>query len=223
MDHKDAVRLKATEKYLLNELDPDQLDQFEEHLFDCPDCALDVRAAAMFVEQSKNVLSETPGWAPVPVPTPAPARWFAWLRPAFAAPALALLLLVVGYQNLISLPRLKHAAGQPQVLPLASLNVGTYAGEGPVIPVSRGKGFVLFVRIPPDPAYSRYSADLYNPAGKLEWSLTIPAASSRDQWPVEVPAADRAAGTYTLAVHGVTATGESRDVGRTPFQLQIQN
>jgi hypothetical protein len=108
-------------------------------------------------------------------------------------------------------------------LPLASLNVGTYAGEGPVILVSRGKGFVLFVRIPPDPAYSSYKADLYNPAGKLEWSLTIPAASSRDQWPVEVPAADRAAGTYTLAVRGVTATGESRDVGRTPFQLQIQN
>ena len=49
MDHGDAVRLKATERYLLNELDPEQLDQFEEHLFDCPDCALDVRAAAMLV------------------------------------------------------------------------------------------------------------------------------------------------------------------------------
>ena len=51
MDHSDAVRLKATERYLLNELDPEQLDQFEEHLFDCTDCALDVRAAAMLVEQ----------------------------------------------------------------------------------------------------------------------------------------------------------------------------
>ena len=223
MDHKDAVRLKATEKYLLNELDPDQLDQFEEHLFDCPDCAVDVRAAAMFVEQSKNVLPESAVVVPAREATSARAGWFRWLRPAFAAPALALLLLVVGYQNLFTFPRLKHASGSPQVLPLASLNVGAYAGGGPVISVTRGKGFVLFVRIPPDPAYSRYTADLYNPAGKLEWSLTIPAVSSRDQWPVEVPAADRAAGTYILAVHGVTPTGESRDIGRTPFQLQIHN
>jgi Putative zinc-finger len=222
MDHKDAVRLKATEKYLLNELDPDQLDQFEEHLFDCPDCALDVRAAAMFVEQSKNVLSESAVVMPARVATPTRGGWFAWLRPALTAPTLALLLLVVGYQNLISLPRLKHAAGQPQVLPLASLNVGTYAGEGPLILVSRGKGFVLFVRIPPDPAYSSYKADLYNPAGKLEWTLHFAASPGQDQWPMQVPAANRESGIYTLAVHGVTATGESKDLGRASFELQIQ-
>ena len=223
MDHKDAVRLKATEKYLLNELDPDQLAQFEEHLFDCRDCALDVRATAMFVEQSKNVLSETTGAVPVPVPTRVPAGWFAWLRPAFAVPAMALLLVVVGYQNLITFPHLREALAQPQLLPWATVNVGTYAGDGLVVSTKRGKGFVLFVRIPPDPDCTRYKADLYNPAGALEWSLTIPATTSRDQWPVEVPAADRKAGTYTLAVHGVTATGETRDIGRTSFQLQIQN
>lgn len=57
MDHNEAVRQKATERYLLDELDPDVRDQFEEHLFDCRDCALDVRAAAMLVEQSKVVLA----------------------------------------------------------------------------------------------------------------------------------------------------------------------
>ena len=223
MDHKDAVRLKVTEKYLLNELDPDQLDQFEEHLFDCPDCALDVRAAAMFVEQSKNVLSETTGAVPLPAPTGVPAGWLAWLRPAFAVPAMALLLVVVGYQNLITFPHLRQALAQPQLLPWATVNVGTYAGDGLVVSTTRGKGFVLFVRIPPDPDYTRYKADLYNPAGALEWTLNIPATTSKDQWPVEVPAANREAGTYTLAVHGITATGEARDIGRTSFQLQIQN
>lgn len=223
MDHKDAVRLEATEKYLLNELDPDQLDQFEEHLFDCPDCAVDVRAAAMFVEQSKNILTETPRAVPAPIPSRAPSGWVAWFRPAFAVPVMALLLVVVGYQNLVTVPRLKQAVTQPQLLPWASVNVGTYGGEGVVVSAPRGKGFVLFVRIPPDPEVSRYKADLYNPAGKLEWSLTIPATTSRDQWPVEVPAANREAGTYTLAVQGATATGQSKDIGRTSFQLQIQN
>src|SRR5215472_16506480 len=58
MDHNEAVRQNASERYLLDELDPELRDQFEEHLFDCQDCALDVRAGAMFVEQTKIILSE---------------------------------------------------------------------------------------------------------------------------------------------------------------------
>ena len=54
MDHQEAVRQKATERYLLDELDPELRDQFEEHLFDCQDCALDVRAA------QRTVLPITP-------------------------------------------------------------------------------------------------------------------------------------------------------------------
>lgn len=222
MDHKDAVRLKATEKYLLNELDPDQLDQFEEHLFDCPDCALDVRAAAMFVEQSKNVLSGAPGVVPAQVVAATPKGWLAWLRPAFAVPVMAVLLVAVGYQNLVTVPRLKQAVGKPRLLPWTAVNVGTY-GDGSVVSTRAGESFVVVVRIPPDPDCTRYTADLYNPAGKLEWSLAIPATASRDQWPVEVPGAQREAGTYSLAVHGVTSQGETRDIGRTSFQLQVQN
>src|SRR5215467_10310269 len=111
MDHNDAVQKNATEKYLLDELDPDLRDQFEEHMFDCQECALDVRAAAMFVEESKVLLAEAPAElaAPRPVPVPAKAGWFAWLRPAFAVPALALLLAVIGYQNFVAYPRLIEA------------------------------------------------------------------------------------------------------------------
>ena len=79
------------------------------------------------------------------------------------------------------------------------------------------------MRIPPDGSYSNYTADLYSPAGKVEWSLTIPVTAGQDQWPVQVPGANREAGTYTLAVRGVTAAGESKEVGRTSFELKIQN
>jgi len=223
MDHSNAVRLKATERYLLNELDPDQLDQFEEHLFDCPDCAVDVRAAAMFLEQSKTVLSEVRGPELVKLPAPARKGWLDWLRPAFAAPVMAVLLAVVGYQNLVTYPRLHQALNTPHVLQWAAVNVGTWGANGPVIPVSPGKGFLLFVRIPPDGGFAHYTADLYNPSGRLEWSLTIPATSTEDQWPVQVPGANRASGIYTLAVHGTSAAGETRDVGRTSFELQVHN
>ncbi len=226
MDHSEALRLKATEKYLLNDLDPEQLDQFEEHMFDCAECAVDVRAAAMFLEQSKAVLSEGRGPRPVTIPASARKGWLDWLQPAFAAPALAVLLVVVGYQNLISNPKLHQELNRPQVLPWAAVNVGMMGDENPPITLSRGQGFVLFVRIPPESGFSQYQADLLNPSGKREWSLPIPVASDQDQkqdhFLVQVPGANRTSGTYTLKVHGVTTTGEVKDLGQTSVDLKIQ-
>ena len=226
MNHDVVARQKMTEKYLLDELDPAQRDAFEEHIFDCRDCANDVRAGAMFVEQSKIVLAEDAELVSARVPAVAPAEqprgWFAWLRPALAVPVMALLLAVVGYQNLVTYPQLQAALKQPHVLAMASVNLGTWGAGGPSITAAQGKGFLLFLRIPPDGVYDHYTADLINPAGKLEWSLTIPASSGQDQWPVQVPGANREAGTYTVAVHGVSATGESTDKGKASFELQIQ-
>src|SRR5438270_11215311 len=127
MDHADAVRQKATERYLLDELDPDVRDQFEEHLFDCQDCALDVRAGAMFIEQTRAVLSEKPAEVEVRRSSESVVKtgWLAWLRPAFVVPAFALLLAVIGYQNFVQVPHLEMAANQPQALPFASINVST--------------------------------------------------------------------------------------------------
>jgi hypothetical protein len=226
MDHEVVVRQKATERYLLDELDAEARDEFEEHFFDCADCALDLHAGALFVEQSKVALAEKsePVSAGLPVNAPAPARlrWLPWLRPAVAVPVMVVLLTVIGYQNLVIYPQLQQTLNSPQVLPWVSVNVGTWGSGGPVITTRPGKGSLLLVRIPPEGSYSHYTADLYNPAGKLEWSLTIPAASAQDQWPVQVPGANLEAGSYTLAVRGVTAAGESKEVGRASFELQIQ-
>jgi len=226
MDHNDAIRQKATEKYLLDEFDPELKEQFEEHLFDCQDCALDVRAAAMFLEQSKIALAEKPaGAVTVPAAAPVPARsgWLAWFRPAFAVPVLALLLVVVGYQNLVTYPHLIAAANQPQVGPWASVNVSTRGASPTVIKPHPGEGFGLLVNLPPE-GFTRYTADLYNPAQKLEWSGPVSAAgddSERRQ--IYIPGGSRQAGTYTLVVHGITTAGESQEVGHNAIDLQIQN
>src|SRR5271170_7005497 len=165
MDHNQAVREKATERYLLNELDPDVRDQFEEHLFDCQDCALDLRTAAMFVEQSKVVLAEKPeaAVARVPVPEPVPSGWFGWLRPAFAAPVFALLLVVIGYQ-VVTNARLRHAAGSPQILASAVINVGTRSATVAQVSAHPGEAFQLSINVPPD-HYSSYKLDLYSSQG----------------------------------------------------------
>jgi hypothetical protein len=223
MDHDMAVREKMTERYLLDELDAAAREEFEEHFFGCTACAFDVRAGAMFVEQSKAALAGRPA-EDSPQSGPAQVRpgWFAWLRPAFVVPVMALLLAIVGYQNLVSFPRLMHKLNSPGVLPFAAVNIGTYGSHGPVIKVRDGQDFLVFLRIPPEGEYLSYTTDLYDPAGKLEWSVAILATAAQDQWPIHVPGANRAAGSYSLTVHGVDAGGESKELGRTSFELQIE-
>ena len=223
MNHDEAVRQNATERYLLDELDPDARDQFEDHLFDCQDCAVDVRAGAMFVEQSKILLAE-PAAAPVSVPVAAPAKpgWFTWLRPALAMPALAVLLAVIGYQNLVQVPYLEHASNQPKALPYTSVNTSTRGTVTAKVVTASGQGFNLFVSIPPDVTYSSYNLELYNPAGGLQWSLKIPASSPDDTRSIFIPGAGLAQGTYKLAVSGITAAGQTTDLGKYQVELQIQ-
>ncbi len=56
MDHNEALRRHAVEKYVLGELPPSLRDEFEEHLFECQECAQDVKAAAEFVDNVRAVL-----------------------------------------------------------------------------------------------------------------------------------------------------------------------
>lgn len=226
MDHDRVARQGLAERYLLDELDPEVRDEFEEHFFECSDCALDVRAGSDFVANAKVVLAEdTAVVVREPVRTEKRTRfgWFSWFSPAYAVPALLTLLAVLGYQNMVTYPRLRTALERPQILPWATVTVGTWGSSGPTISVEAGKGFLLFVRIPPEEGYSHYIADLYNPAGKLESSLTIPTAGVQDQWPLVIPEANRKSGDYRIAVRGITEGGQSKDLGSTAFTLQVQN
>ena len=58
VDHDEAVRTLATEKYLLGEMCPDLREEFEIHLFDCEQCAFDLWAAVTFLAHAKAILSK---------------------------------------------------------------------------------------------------------------------------------------------------------------------
>ena len=224
MDHSEAVSLMAAEKYLLDELTAESREQFEEHFFECQECARDVRAGAAFVEHSKVVLAEPVAVASTGASVPAAARrgWLAWLRPAFVVPVLAALVVVIGYQNLVTYPQLKQMASSPQILPWASINISTRGATTTQISPHLGEGFHLLVNIPPDGRYNSYTFDLSSPSGRLEWSRTIPAGSSDEARSIYVPGANQEQGAYTLAVRGSTATNESSDLGRYSIEVQIQ-
>src|SRR5208282_6286166 len=103
MDHNEAVRLQAAEKYLLGELPKEQHAAYEEHYFDCSACAEEIKTTVAFMESSRQAVREgVPQVVDEKRLVPAPSRasgWFGWLRPAFAVPVFAALLLFIGYQN----------------------------------------------------------------------------------------------------------------------------
>src|SRR5580658_10237486 len=99
MDHQEATRLMAVEKYLLKELPPESREAFEEHYFDCLECAADLRATEAFLDAAKSELEAAPLARPLSQKKKSPFA-FLW-TPAFAIPVFALLLLVIVYQNLM--------------------------------------------------------------------------------------------------------------------------
>ncbi len=86
MDHQEALRRSAVEKYLLNEMPGPERDEFEEHFFGCQECAADLRATAAFLDGAKQELRRSR--QPKPDQRAPKKPWFDFLwRPAFAAPA----------------------------------------------------------------------------------------------------------------------------------------
>jgi anti-sigma factor RsiW len=58
MDHIEALWLQAAEKYVLGELPNSQREEYEEHYFNCADCAEDIKAAVALVEGFRQVFRE---------------------------------------------------------------------------------------------------------------------------------------------------------------------
>ena len=216
MNHDEAVQLMGTEKYLLNELSPELREEFEAHFFECAECANDVRAGAVFVEQSKAVFASE---APVPWVEPAPApyaprSWWAWLRPAIAVPVFAALLAVIVYQNW-------PARRSPEVLQAAYVNIGSRGATVPAVSAYQGQRFLLRVSVPPDQIYGSYFAEIYAPDGKMRWSVKLPSSAGNDSYFIEVPASSYVEGVYAIAIRGVGPDGNSSEVGRGSFELRI--
>jgi putative zinc finger protein len=216
MNHGEAIRIMGTEQYLLNELSPELREQFEEHFFDCPECAADVRAGALLLEQTNRIFA---GEAAAPrgeVPAVAAAKpgWLAWLRPAFAAPALALLLAIVVYQNW-------PTRQNPQVLQAAYVTIGSRGGSVPTVSASQGQGFLLRINVPQEQSYTSYFADIYGPEGKIRSSVNLPVSAGNDTYFVQMPGGIYNDGVYYVAIRGVGPDGNSIELGRGSFELHI--
>ena len=229
MNHDEAIRLKAAEKYLLGELNAEFRDQYEDHYFGCAECAQDVRIGAVFIDNARDVMGASPAGEIVAKHRPAGSLgwWSALLRPAFAVPALAALLLVAGYQNVITIPHLKTALTQAdtaQTLPSFSLITGDSRGGAPLaVTVPAGKPLSFFVDIPPA-NYASYLCEFQSESGTPELSVTVSAADAKRTVQLLIPPGRLAPGKHVLVVRGLDSQGkpdaDKMGVASYPFSLE---
>jgi hypothetical protein len=230
MDHDEAVQLLAAERYLLNELEPDAREEFEEHLFDCTECALDVRAGAAFIQEAKDQLPSLTGTTLFPARPESGGsrrkldRWPAWWRPVFVAPAFAALLLAFGYQNLVTFPALRDSAEHPRIVPVAPLPGATRGGAHTFVLADRKSGVALSLELPTVPlaaGFVTYSFDLYDPSRKLVWTGTAPTEIAGGPSSLEIPGDMLRKGPYKLEMSGVGPKGDRSAIETYTFDVHF--
>jgi hypothetical protein len=222
MNHDDALRISAAERYLQKDLDDEMRDEFEVHFFECTDCATDVRLGAAMLAQMKIELAKAPVNRLKIVREPVKLSFF---RPAVAA-AIAAMLLVIGYQNLAVLPNLKTeivSLNSPELLPSVSLVGVGRADKLPSADVNLGKPVLLTVDIPTDDHYSSYEVSVLDPTGKRLWTMPISAQQAKDSLSIRMPGKELQAGTYTLVIEGLVPEAKPVAVERQLFHLYSQN
>ena len=214
MDHQEAIGLSSTERYLLGQLSPLERDDFEEHYFSCHACATEVRLTSQFLEGARRELVRNQTERQ---PRSAARRfslgdWLAVLwKPAFLGPVAALLLLFVGYQNVVVYPHLARTVAQlrqPALLTAVSLiSAGARSGGRLQVNGTANQPVLLTVDIPGEERFGSYVCELVTASGTVVWEVPVSSGQARDTVSISVPAGTLQAGAYALVVKGLTFKG----------------
>src|SRR5580658_2341477 len=211
MDHNEAVRLQAVEKYLLGKLPKEQHAEYEEHYFDCSACAEEIKATVAFMESARQIVSAE-ALEPIAVRAPAPAvpGFFSWLRPAFAVPVFVALLLCITYQNSVTIPRLKDSSSSQmaQIISSSFQLRGSVRGGNESddaankVRVRSGESFALNFDFTPTGTFSEYVWQLRNKAGRAVKSGHISGDKKYQAVSLNVAGGVESAGKYNLVFFG---------------------
>jgi hypothetical protein len=232
MDHGEALQMMAAERYLLDELTPEERNEFELHMFGCQECALDIRAGAAFIREAKTQLTEMEPKTSAAIPDrPAPAKpepkkkpWsFLW-QPAFAMPAFAVMLAIIAYQNFSAIPSLRRAASEPKVLYSNPIHLGTRGTAHTAVQADRKDGLALSLDLPQSSSYSSYVFELYDPNGKQFWTHAVSRGTGDESIvSLVIPGSELRPGSYTLAISGMTSENKRVEIDRRILDVQFEN
>jgi len=211
MDHAEATRKLAAERYLLGELNEAERQELEEHFFECSDCLEAVEAGRALIANAREVWAAQPAFAR-PAAAERKSWWQAWtlwrLVPAAALAGWAVAAVLAGYQFL----RRPSPGGQLVIAPAVSVRAArarqslSFSKRQPVIAFEIAPEWQQF--------YTAYEAQIERSASRRP-VFTSTIASGRetpDPLTVAVRTAPLQPGTYALMLYGLESAS------RTPLE-----
>ncbi len=227
MDHLDAENMKAVERYMLGDLTVSEVEEFERHFFDCPQCSEELRALTIFQENARAVFAEQ-DLAPVPISAPVPqskAGWWGGFSPLFGNRqwAMGLGALLIGiFAGIFA----GYGAFAPHESVQAVSAYPLYAqarGEETVVsPAAASKFYTLYLDKTWDGEYSSYRAVLLDSAGTKQSTVPVNIGGPGEAIHILIPSHQLTAGKYVLAMQGIDAAGKDTELARFPFTLRFK-
>jgi anti-sigma factor RsiW len=190
MDHKEAVETMAAQRYVLDEMTPEDQDAFEEHFFGCAECAADVKdteTIADTLRSENNVVKKF-------TPRRSPTRWL-------AAAASLTLVAILGYQNLFTIPRLRRdteVARSPHIVASYWLRAQNRAADEQAT-LNGSQPFTLDFEVARSNA-QRYVVEVLDAAGhaRIRETVAPEKVGADDMLHLFVPAGFLPPGRYSL-------------------------
>ena len=218
MTHQQSLDGLASERYLLDEMTEVERFEFEEHYFDCAECAEDVRLGEMIRHEARRsgpVMAANPQ-ANRPAVVLTSPKW--WRRPMVAAPwaVAATLAMVVGYQSLVTVPGLRDAGGSQSIEPV--MLRGATRGAATTVTITPGQRFVALsadLLTPPQSSSLAYEILDANRSAVASGRSPVPASGAPLMLLVPVDELPRA-GHYTLALRD---SGQNAVIGEYEFDV----
>jgi hypothetical protein len=222
MDHMDAEQLKAVERYMLGDLSVSEVEDFERHFFDCPQCSEELRTLTLFQENARAVFAEQ-DLAPIPASVHAPesaAGWWRGFSPLsfIRAGSLAMAGLLIGIVGsyLTLAPREK-----PQAITSYPLYAEARGDETMVSPVAGSRFYTVYFDKTWDGDYQGYRAVLRDASGTEKSAIPVDVGAADEEIQVLVPTKTLANGKYVLTMLG-NAGGKETELARFPFTLKFK-
>jgi hypothetical protein len=218
MDHVTALNQQSVERYLLGEMSTVEAEEFEQHYFDCQECALAVEEGQIWSSNARAVLAgEIPETRRQESRDPAKRSlrdslrdW--WRQPILAFPVAAAVLLAAfsAYQGMVVIPGLRHQLGEARVLP-AFLLIAASRGAASEISVPSGTpSLAVEADVPPDARFPEYICEL-SAKGHRVFRVEAPAPAEGQPITILIPASELPAGQDELDIYGADSTGHQRN------------
>jgi hypothetical protein len=200
MDHNEAIEIQAAVKYVLGELSSPQRDEYEEHYFDCAECATDLKVLATFADTTREVLYANRFAASATSPI---AGWRRWFQPVVAIPAFAALVFVIVYQYTVTIPqartRSSSTSAQLFVSSRAPKMVITRSGEDlPKYSVHPNDPFPLKFDFTPASPAETYDCQILDESGLSLLHVRVPGSFANKELNLVIPANQLKPGHYSL-------------------------